>query len=276
MTETLARIRGKADRVRQMVEKTALLGRGSEPYHEEIYLNIQNGQVNTLGSSAGNSAIAFCSYDTSFLDEIESESDDGVEAVINVADFLSYFEFASDGKLAELRFKGDSADDLATSMEIESELLSTFMLPVSDSVREKIPLGVAERFQEGEKWEGDHVFYSNSGAEPATEINTTAESIRRIVEAAEYHDKEFYPITVSDGALQMNVGVNDGRNRVEGTLASEDVSGADVDNNYLHGFPELFDSMSDGVTLRTAPGAPMSVIKVRDGMVLRHVLAPVK
>jgi len=271
--ETIARIRGNADRIRQLVEKTALLGRGSDPYHEEIYINIQDGQVNALGSSAGNSAIAFCSFTDAFFDEIESEGDE-VEAIINVPDFLTYFDGASDGKLAELRFKGSNPDDLANSLQIESRILTTFMLPVSDSVREKIPLGVVNRFTEGEKWEGNNVFHSNSGAEPATEIRTTAEEIQLLIEQTEIFDKEFFPIVTEGEKFLLQVG-NDGRNESRGDLKG-DVEGASVSNNYLHGFNELFSSVSGDVIIRTAPDAPMSVIKEREGSVLRHVLAPVK
>lgn len=272
--ETLAKIRGNADRIRQMVEKTALLGRGSDPYHEEIYIHIQDNQVNALGSSAGNSAIAFCSFTDSFFDNINADSEDGIEAIINVPDFLTYFDGASDGKLAELRFKGDDPDGFATSLQIESRILTTFMLPVSDSVKEKIPLGVVNRFKEGEKWEGNNVFHSNSGSEPSTEIRTTAEEIQLLIEQTEIFDKEFYPIVTEGESFMLKVG-NDGRNESRGTLDGE-VEGMDISNNYFHGFNNLFNSISGDVVIRSAPDAPMSVIKEREGSVLRHILAPVK
>lgn len=275
MAETLARIRGKADRVRQMMEKSSLIGRGSDPYHEEIYLNIQDGQVHTLGSSAGNSAIAYCTFSDAFLDEVETNEEGGTEAIVNIADFMSYFDFASNGKTVEVRFTGDP-DRLATSMEIEGKLLSTVMLPVSEAISEKVPTGVVERFQEGEKWDGDHVFMSNSGDEPTTQVRTNAEEVRSIIATAEHHDKEFYPFVVEDGELQINVGVDEERNSVRGSLTTNEVGGKDVSNQYLHGFPEVFESLSGELTVRLAPNAPASIIQEGDGYVYRHVLAAVQ
>lgn len=273
--ETLATVTGNADRIRQFVEKSALLGSGSDPYHEEIYLNIQDGQVNSLASSAGNSAISYCSFAEGYLDDVSTEQEGGTQAIIDVADFLTFFEMASDGKYAEIRFQGSPDDDLATSVVVESKLESTIMLPVSESVKEKIPLGVVDRFQQGEKWDSPHVFFSNQGNEPATQISTPMEELQIIVDAAENTGKEFFPISVEEEELNVAVEQDAGGHGLKGGLPA-DVEGADVANNYLHGFEELISSISGDSVLRTAPDAPVSVIKDGDGYVLRHVLAPVK
>lgn len=278
--ETLATITGNADRIRQFVEKSSLLGSGSEPYHEEIYLNIQDGQVNSLASSAGNSAISYCSFAEGFLDEISTDLEEGAQAILDVEEFLKFFQTASNGKYAELRFQGDPDEDLCTSVVTESALESTVMLPASESIKEKIPLGVVDRFQQGEKWDSPHVFYSNQGNEPVTEINAEVEELDRIIQAANDTDKEFYPLKVEDNdagekSLHITVQADAGGNSLSGSITSN-VEGEDLENNYLHGFEELVKSTSGSVALRTAPNAPVSVIKDGDGYVLRHVLAPVK
>lgn len=272
--ETLATIEGTADRIRQFVEKSALLGSGSDPYHEEIYIKIQDGQINSLASSAGNSSISYCSFVEGYLDSIDTDLEEGAEAILDVSEFLTFFNLASDGKKAQLRFQGDPDDDLATSVVAESKIESTIMLPASQSVKEKIPLGVVNRFQEGEQWDSDHVFYSNQGNEPTTEIVTTTEEISRIVEGAEATGEEFFPVIVEDEEFHMHIQQEGGGHKAQGALGG--ASGEDVANNYLHGFEEVVQSINGEVALRTAPDAPMSVVKDSDGYVLRHVLAPVK
>lgn len=285
--ETLATIEGNADRVRQFIEKSALLGSGSEPYHEEIYLNIQDGQVNVLASSAGNSCISYCSFAEPYLENIEAHVEGGAQAILDVEDYLEYYGTASNGKYAELTFQGDSGSELASSVVTKSNLESTVMLPASESIKEKIPLGVVDRFKEGEKWDSDHVFFSNQGNEPTTEIIVDTQDLETVVEAAGNTAKEFFPLTVDDveglnsgddeKALFLDVQEDAGGNKHKGEL-TKNVEGRDIENSYLHGFEEMVTSISGEVVLRTAPDAPVSVVKdeEEDGYVLRHILAPVK
>lgn len=273
--ETLATIKGTADRVRQFVEKTSLLGSGSEPYHEEIYVHIKDGQVDGLASSAGNSSISYCSFaEGGYLDSVESEQEEGTEAIINVPEFLEFFDWASNGKKADIHFKGSDDDDLANKVVVESEYKGEVMLPASQSVKDKVPLGVVERFKDGEKWD-NHVFYSNSGNEPTTEITTPADKLADIKNGAEITGKEFFPIVVEDGSFKIEIQKETGGSSGEGSIDAS-AEGKDVNNNYLHGFEELVKSLNGDIILRTAPDAPMSVIKDGDGYVLRHILAPVQ
>ena len=273
--ETLASIEGTADRVRQFIEKTSLLGSGSDPYHEEIYVHIKDGQVDGLASSAGNSSISYCSFaQGGYLDSVESEQDEGTEAIIDVSEFLSFFDWASNGKKAHVRFLGSEDDDLANKVVIESKFKGEVMLPASQSIKEKVPLGVVERFKDGEKWD-NHVFYSNSGNEPTTEVKTSASSLADIKDGADITGKEFFPIVVDDEEFQIVIEQETGGSRGSGSIEA-DTQGMDVDNNYLHGFEELTSSLNGDIILRTAPDAPMSVIKDGDGYVLRHILAPVQ
>lgn len=273
--ETLASIQASADRVRQFIEKTSLLGSGSDPYHEEIYVHIKDGQVDGLASSAGNSSISYCSFaEGGYLDSVESEQDEGTEAIIDVSEFLRFFDWASDGKKAHVDFEGNPDDDLANKVVIKSEYRGEVMLPASQSVKDKVPLGVVERFKDGEKWD-NHVFYSNSGNEPTTEIRTDASKLIDIKEGAEITGKEFFPIVVDEGEFQIEIEQDTGGNTGHGSINAE-AEGRDVNNNYLHGFEELTNSLNGDIVIRTAPDAPMSVIKDGDGYVLRHILAPVQ
>lgn len=273
--ETLATIKGTADRVRQFIEKTSLLGSGSEPYHEEIYIHVKDGQVDGLASSAGNSSISYCSFaEGGYLDSVESTQDEGTEAIINVPEFLEFFDWASNGKKADVHLKGDADSDLANKVVVESEYKGEVMLPASQSVKDKVPLGVVERFKEGDKWD-KHVFYSNSGNEPTTEIRTSADKLDDIKGGAEITGKEFFPIVVDDEEFKIAIEKETGGSGGEGQIEGE-AEGKDVSNNYLHGFEELVKSINSDVILRTAPDAPMSVIKDGDGYVLRHILAPVQ
>lgn len=284
MSETeLGTIRGPSQRIREIITHTALAGRG-DPFHSDVYVSVTEGQVDTVVASQGNTLLTYCTFTDDALSEIKVSQDDedNAEAIFNVADFLSYLDFASDGGEVELALRGEPDNRLASVLEVTGALNTRVMLPTSDSILDDVPIqAMFDRF------DSENNFTGNSGA-LGTVIETDTEQIQRLIEVVDYDpETEFYPITVSqvEGSddddpefeFALDIGRDTGRNAVWGELSAQSVtSESELQNNYHQGFEPVFDTLGGDVTLQTAPGgAPLAVVQERDGVVLRHVIANV-
>lgn len=271
--ETLATIQASASDVRQMVEMTALGGTG-DPFHSDLYFNVHDsGTVAVIGGQPGGVTQTYCTFTGPVLSDVSSEQDDGTQAVVDVADFLTYgLDFASDGGELQIEFRGDPDSELASAVEFTGAVNSRVMLPVAGDILEDVPTGIVKNFPNG-----DGEYHSTQeGREGETfpvSIRVDAEQIRRIIEVVD-HDPEtnFYPITVEDGELKLDIGRDSGRNAVWGDLQANAIDGPDVSNQYKKGFEDVFKALSGECWLQTAPGgAPLTVSQDgHDGMVLRH------
>lgn len=278
----LATVEGPVQKIREVIEKTALAGRG-DPYHADVYLNIHPaGVLNAIVASPGGVVTSYNTFTDDYLDDIDSEQDDGTQAIISVARFLSYLDFASDGGDVQLAFRGEEDATLASVVEVYGALNTRIMLPASESVLDDVPTGLPARYDD------DNVFQSaqeGKGGLP-TQIKTTAEQAQRIVEVVNYDPEvTFFPLTLEAGELTLDIGREDERDAVWGDLEGEVVENPEDDegesvpvHNYYHeGFEELFDTLAGEVWLQTAPGgAPLCVVQDGyNGMVLRYTLGNV-
>lgn len=270
--EELATFRASAQNIRDMVQKTAL-GGNSDPFHSDVYLNVHDaGAVTAIGGAPGDVTQTYCTFTEPHLDEINSEQDDGTQAIIDVADFITYgLDFASDGGELEVALRGDPDSELASVVEFYGAVNSRVMAPVAGDVLEEVPTGIVDNFPEGN---GQYISTDKDKPFP-TNIRVNVEQIQRIIEVVD-HDPEtdFYPITVEDGELTLDIGRDGGRNAVWGELEANSIDGPDVNNQYKKGFEEVFKSLSGEVWLQTAPnGAPVCVAQDGpDGMAVRHVI----
>lgn len=277
--ETLAKIEGPSQRIKSAVEQAALAGKG-DPFHSDVYLNIRDGIVNTLVGSPGNVVLSYCTFSESYFDGIDVETDeplagtdddgrDSVEAIINVADFMSYLDFASDGGTVRLSFRGQPGDRLATALEMTGALNTRVMLPSSESILDEIPTGLPNKFDPDENFTG-------SPEDSRAEIVTDTSQIQDIIEVVDYDPEiEFYPITVEDGELVLNVGSEDApdRNSVWGSLDAKSLDvPVDFDNQYHEGFEPVFNTLSGEVRMQTNPDSPVVVVQEDSGRVARHML----
>lgn len=276
MVDEFATIRAKAEKVKQMVEKTALAG-GGDPFHSDVYLNIDDGVVRMIVGSNGNSVLSYCTFTESYLEDIDVNrdavpEDDTAEAIIDVGDFLSYLDFAADTGFVDLTFKGGEGDRLASLMEADGSLSTRVYLPASESLLQEVPTELPTRFDED-----DHFTSGQSGEAMPVEIHTDSKEIARIVEIVEYDPNvDFYPISIEDEEMQLDIGTEENRNAVYGSLPAESVVGPDLTNYYHQGFPELFNSLQGNVWLQTAPDAPVVAIQDHDSYTLRHVIGHVE
>jgi hypothetical protein len=284
MTETeLGTIRGPSQRIREIITHTALAGRG-DPFHSDVYVSVTPGQVDTVVASDGNTLLTYCTFTDAALSEIDVTEDDAdsTQAIINVADFLNYLDFASDGGEVELALRGEPDSELASVMEVTGALNTRVMLPASDSILDDVPINAMF-----DRFDSENNFQGKTGA-LETNIETDVEQIQRLIEIVNYDaETEFYPITVEedgendDGDMEyefaLDIGRDTGRNAVWGEMSATSVtSDSEVQNNYHQGFEPVFDTLGGDVRLQTASGgAPLAVVQERDGVTLRHVIANV-
>lgn len=283
MTEQqLGTIRGPSQRIREIITHTALAGRG-DPFHSDVYLSVTDGSVDTVVASQGNTLLTYCTFTEDALTDVTVEDDgsESAEAIFNVADFLSYLDFASDGGEVKLSLRGNPENRLASVLEVTGALNTRVMLPTSESILDDVPVNAMF-----DRFDANNNFQGNSGS-LETVIETDTEQIQRLIEVVDYDpETEFYPITVSeidngDGDSEfefaLDIGRDSGRNAVWGELSAQSVeSEEELQNNYHQGFEPVFDTLGGDVTLQTAPGgAPLAVVQERDGVTLRHVIANV-
>lgn len=270
--QALATIEGKAQAIRNAMEEAALAGR-SDPFHDDVYLNIRDDVVNTVVASPGNVVLSFCTF-TSYFDDIEVEGDlESVEAILEVTEFFSYLDFASDGGKVQITFRGEEDDRLAKVVEITGALNARIMLPNSENVLQEVPMGLPEDFNSNNRYVG-------AGDVPPVLISTDAEVMERVIEVVDYDDEiDYYPLTVEEGELALNATAEDApdRNSVWGSLSAHSVqSPEDFTNHYHEGFEQVFDTLDGEVELQTKPGgAPVVIMQENSGRVLRHMLGPV-
>jgi len=272
--ETLAVIEGKAQKIKKALQEAALSGTG-DSYHDDVYFNIRDDVVNTVVGSPGNIVLSYCTF-TSHFDNIEVQVEDteSVEAIIEVDKFLTYFGFTADTGDVRVSFRGNPESRLATAIEITGSLNARLMIPDSESILDEVPMNLPNSFNDEERYAPEE------RGEPPVKIKADTESIERVIEVVEYDPEiDYYPITVEEGELTLNVAQEDapGRDSVWGSLNAHSVeSPEDFTNHYHEGFTETFNSLSGEVELQTAPsGAPVVVVKKADGRVLRHMLGPV-
>lgn len=272
--EEIATVQASAQAIREMIEK-ASLGGTSDPYHDDLYVNVHDsGAVTLIGGEPGSTLQSFCTYTPPVLEEVDSEKDDGAQSIIDVADFLTYgLDFASDGGDLKVAFRGDPEADLTSVVEFYGAVNSRIMTPVAGDVLEEVPTGIVKNFPNGD---GEYRSTEKEDNPPfPTHIHVDVEQIQRVIDVVKHDPQtDLYPITTEGGELTLDIGRDSGRNAVWGELEANEVDGPDVDNAYKKGFEEVFNSLSGEVWLQTADGgAPVCVAQApEDGVVIRHVI----
>lgn len=281
MTEiTKATVTAKANRLEQMIKKAALKASG-DPVHSEVYVNVGGGEMRFLASKQNNSVISYSTFGPGFLETTEVDQDKlldsnngTAEAIINVEDFLTYLSYAQDDPSAtvELTLLGEENDRLAHALQFHGAIQTRVMLPASETNLDEVPLNAVGRFDDD-----THSFLTGEGEQMAATIETNVSEIQRIITIVDDDDDtKFYPITLQDGELYLNVGKDERRNAAWGTLNAKDVSGPDLSNQYNQGFSELFNTVSGDVRIETDEDLPICVVQDEyEGQVLRNVIGPV-
>lgn len=293
MTETLATIRGTAQRLNEMVRQTAA------NYHEDVYLRVLDDRVEVLMQTNGRQVVSYCTFNEDHFKEIDGEA----EAILPVggkgADsngFLDYMAFAESEGTVEITFLGDEDAELAERWRAEGALNTELRLPTSDDDYAQIP------FDHPPRWTPDNQYASKAcltddGTLPEDEdewvtgsvvIETDAEIIKtQIIEPADFADGvNYYPLVVEDGEFVVRVEGSQRDDSIWGVVNAEKVEGPDVEREFAQsgkdakgGFKEVIGTLDGSVRLQTAPGGsgdvepPVTVVQDhRDDRTIRHLI----
>lgn len=288
MTDTFATVRGKVD---AQVDLARIASAG---YHDDVYLNVQDGVVNALMQTGGRQVMSHTTFRASYFGDV---SGDG-EAFIPVEKYLDYLDAAATSGTVEMTFDGAETDDpdhprLADYWEAAGAMNVRIRLPGSADDLDTVPWALPQRFNDRNEFVSQACFdddwnllaeYEDPADQkvPPTSITTTAEAVETaIVDKADFvgdGDADYYPVVVDDGVLTFDMGRESGDDAIWGEVDATDVSGPDVNNVYKNGFDTLFSVLEGDVTLSTAPSAedepdaPLIVTQATDDYVTRHVI----
>lgn len=263
MSEVQGKIEATKAQIREIINMTAV------GYHEQVYLNLDDGRVRFLAGTPGGTVVAY----TDFVEgEIETLEGDDLEAIIPVPELLDYVGLTSEGSSGtlELEFIKSEEAALAEQMRLSAGGSHSFevglTLPASESAMENVPTTLPNLFNE------DNVLMNQQEERPVnTHIDTYTETLDQIIDTVELREElEFYPIVVENGQFAVDVGTSSG-NYVTGQLQAE-VEGEDVDNLYGSGFKEITNALDGQITLHVEQDSPMLILKELSYGTLRHVI----
>ena len=264
MTESVT-LTVEVAKVLDMLNKCSLDG---DKEHDDLYLEVSDEGVIVLQSAPGEVVLTYGSYYPDYFESISFDGVDKLGAVIRVEQLEDYLSMVSDGGIIEMTFATEvEGDDLARFVDITGDLEARITLPGGGDMLSRIPDWLPERFTD------DNIYTSSpeSGSkELPTRIETTSDSVHRIINAKKKTNSKVYPIVVEEGSFRINIGTD--AEYVRGSLDSANVTGPDVDNKYLAGFEEIFSVMSGRLLLQTAPdNGPLAVVQTGNDYVVRHV-----
>jgi hypothetical protein len=277
MTDELAKFRTSTGKIRRLLNDTALQD-GNEPFHTDIYLSVHEDRIETIVAKANNSVLTNCTFRSSYFDDLELLDDEAVGAILNVTRTLDYLGISDTEGTVEVSLLGSEDQELAQSIEVDGGLSAKWKLPTAQEVLERVPQELPERYDE------DNRFQSSDGKYHTTQIETAISTFSRIHEAVELDSEvDFYPITVEDESLRLELGRDGGgktdRTAVWGDLPAESVSSDEesLQNWYNTGFEPVTKTLNGGAMVEVSGGAPMSIVQDGDTeKTIRHVLAPVE
>ena len=269
-----ATIRGTGSNLSSMIERGT---RGMAEKYNNGFLHITDGDCAVLFSLPGGGVSSYSNfYSPSYLAEVsigKNYQRDEAQAMFKISTLLFYLDLVDDGEIVTMEFLGGEDDACASKVNIMSSLTATIHLPVSEAIYEQVDMSIMGKYDEEN-------IYGSGGQTLDTVVMMDVSQLQKIidvVEADEISVKKFYPITVQDEELIMDVGDSKTRNRVYGPLRTESVTGPDCQNVYGTDFPYGVNTLSGTIMVNTGPGvrgAPISLVQQGDGFVIRHVMAP--
>jgi hypothetical protein len=278
---TKATIRATADDLTQMIRKASLKPGSPDPIHFEVYLSVQEDQIDILASERNNAILSYSTFGGNFFDSITVnqnvltvDNNRKAETIVNVTDFLKYLTRAQDNSnsTVEMALLGEEDDRLCHALQFHGTIQTQIMLPASESNLKQIPLAAVKRFDEN-----TNSFLNSDGESLPATIDTDVREIQRIVDIVDNrYDIDLFPIIIQDSELYVNIDTEEVAPNPWGRLNTERVVGPDLSNKYKKGFEEVFKTLSGIVRLETGPSMPLCILQQGDNQVIRHVLAPVE
>lgn len=262
MRTELAAVEGDPTRIGRVIKRAALYGDGTDP-HDEMFVRVDSGGIETPAGAPEASQISYCTMRADLFDRlVATQSVKALFPVANLVDWLSWF----DDSRVRVGLIGEQGAETVSELLVSGETGDVRL----DCIDDPALLADLELWLPG-RFDGAR-FLDADGAPVSTQVETTVEELRRVVEAADRCDDEaWYPLAVADDTLTFEIGV-------EGTTVSGEldgtVDGPAFDAEYGPGFARVVRTLDGEVTLQTGPDQPLAVVQERAEMTLRYVLEP--
>jgi len=258
--EELATLRAPAERFERLIRETSVTSPDEPPVFRLVRLSLSADRVVATRPTAGEGPTFEVRYADSFLSAIDVADESvfaalGTEATVR---WLDWFE----GESLTARFFGDGDAGVAGSVELDdgSDSVAVGPLP-SEVVDPDVDAGRPTAF--------DDDTFAPDGTPAPTTVETDAETLERVADAADIVDDEGFPVVVSDGEFRLAV-VGD-EMHARGSLPAT-VDGPDCENRYGSELATLARVLSGELTLRVVPGGPLAVVQESEDARRRYVL----
>lgn len=243
--------------------------------YEDIFIRIEDGEeIEMIAGSSKMASQVYADFDAGAVQEVEGD----VQAVVDVNEVMKILDLDKQEDSITLKFEVFSGE-IADRLKIEGTIEAARSLSGSQSVLQRIPTDVDERFDEENRLRNPATAEDGdlSTAEVSQGlIETTTNQLSKIVNAVQIQsEQEKFPLCVEEGHLKMSVGHPQGE-FIEGTLSAEVDSPENFENLYGEAFESIIDALSGEVTLNAESGSPLVVIKERSNGTIRHVTTPGK
>lgn len=261
MGEELAVIECDPATLSRAIRTAALTTDEEEPY-SEMFVRVDSDGIDTPASAVDAPLASFCTLHPSLFEEFRVfESTAALFPIEPMLDWLAYFEEEPSLRIAVV---GEAGAAYARAFRFESDRREArFACIDAPELIEDVEITLPDRFVETQ-------FLDDAGEPVPTTVETTAEELTRLVEAASRcQGVEQYPLSASGGELGFEISGE--RTTASGTLAGT-VEGPDFQHRFGHEFAQIARAMEGQVTLQTGPTHPLAARCTDPGVTYRYVL----
>ena len=261
MKEEIAAIECDPSTLAGAVGTAALAAEGNEP-HEEMFVRVNAGGVDTPASGTAASQTSFCTLHPSLFDTFRVF--DEISALFPVAEILGWLEWLSPATTMRATFLAEPGSALAAELRLSTARQEVSLDCVdSPGLLEDVEIWLPDRF------EGPH-FLDESGKPVPTRIETTATELDQVIGAvSRCRGEESYPLALEDDELRFECSGETAR--VSGTIDA-DVEGPPFTARYGPGFARVVRAIEGKVTLQTGPDQPLAIVSSQPGVTYRYVV----
>lgn len=243
--------------LRRLVDEVTVTADAADPTFPVVRLSLTAGCVAATTPGLGDGPTYALEYDPDFFDAYHPPADPLVVPLATAATrrWLDWFE----GDALTVRFLGD--DGVASGIELDDGEYDVQVGPLpADAVGADLDAGRPDGFDDGR--------FAPGGTPASTTVETTAETLERLVDAAQIVGDEGVPVVVADGTFRLSVGgdVMDGTGTLPGT-----VTGPDCANRYGAGLAAIARALRGPVTLQVVPNGPLAVSQETTTATRRYV-----
>jgi hypothetical protein len=261
MGEELAVIECDPAAFSRAISTAALTADEDDPY-TEMFVRFDSEGIDTPASAVDAPLASFCTIHSSLFEEFTVfEPTAALFPIEAMLDWLAYFE---EEQSLTITLCGVAGAEYAQAFRFQSDRREVRLACVdAPELIEDVEITLPSRFVETQ-------FLDDSGTPVPTTVETTAEELTRLIEAASRcRGVESYPLSVRDGELRFEI--TGEHTTASGTLAGT-VDGPDFQHRYGPEFARIVRALDGQVTLQTGPSHPLAARCTEPGVTYRYVL----